>query len=671
MKNSTSYKITELNMQNTNPVSSENTTENKSIDKIILNEDVINLQACLQDIIDNHIKGIAEIMAVAKNHKVDLGYASIMNKLKIFKKSGPASLIRKVKKDKGEVKSFSNEALKKMEGIYTGKYGGCALEAYNQTHDWLRSISREFVSTKTGECFHIANNCLYDIQNEKIISAQSARYEPGVYLIDVEHLKEFSSEYEIQIGSASSATRYLRGVKFDNSEAMFFNKFGLADFRNKIQHPMMNDYSHLRPNDLWCGDGKLADMLVISWDWKRVYRPWLMDWEDMATRRYCYEVDESENSESVSNSLAKAIELWGMPKSVKHDNGTAYFSGRFDYMKKGLGIKTCHKKVKLARGNPVESLHAIVDNMLKSHKGYTGKKYQEFPEATRELLKFTLGTQRDLIKVEEQFKKQRNHETYYENISNSEARIKSSKKRLLHISEFIQLLDEKVQQYHERVQGGLKIDKLGKKVYSQICTDELINEMGENMNTPKGRYDYKVKLGFNANFAEPSAIAIYAMNFQLRSVQFKTGISFNNNEFWHTALGKYAGQKVLIRYTNPASEIIYVFHSNELQKIADKKYLTTELFKDLKFVCVAEKSPIISWGDEEGFTEQLIIQKNQERYLKNAFSTNKKKESNIHTLTGIENQLPEILQAEENYALNKLNKTNPIKKLKFKGPFDE
>jgi hypothetical protein len=131
----------------------------------------------------------------------------------------------------------------------------------------------------------------------------------------------------------------------------------------------------------------------------------------------------------------------------------------------------------------------------------------------------------------------------------------------------------------------------------------------------------------------------------------------------------YGGERVLIRYTNPNSDILYVFHSEELQKISDKKYMTTELFKDLKFICIAEKQKLIDWGDKESFTEQLTIQKNEERRLRETFREEKK--TNIHTLTGIEGQIPEIHQAEENYQERQMNKINPIKKLKFKGPFDE
>jgi hypothetical protein len=657
-------------MQNTHQVSSENlVSEKNSIEKIILNEDVINLQACLQHVIDNNTKGVAEVLAVAKNFKVELGYASIMNKLKIFKKHGAAKLVRKEKSDKGEVKSFSNEVLQKLQGNYTGKLGGCALDAYNDTHAWLRSISREFVSTKTGECFHISNGCLYDIQSSKIISAQSARYEPGIYKISVDKLNNFDTAIELQIGSLSSATRFLRSVKQNNSDAMYYNRYGLYDFRNKRQHAMKINYSHLQPCDLLCGDGKMLDILVISEDWKRVYRPWLMDWEDMATRRYCYEIAESETSESIANSLAVAVTMWGIPKHVKHDNGTSYLSGRFDAMKTAFGIKTHHKKVKLARANPVESIHNIIDHMSKSLPGYTGNKYQEFPDDTRNKLKFTLGVQRDMKKIEEQFKKKKAMDLYYENISNPEARVKASKYRLLHISELRKILDEKVNEYHNRVQGGLKKDKLGEKVYSQLCDDSLINEMGENMNTPAGRYEYKLKMGFVPVMADPSAVAIYAMNFELRMVQLKKGITLNNNEFYHPAMRNYGGERVLIRYTNSNSDIIYVFHSAELQKVADKKYMTTELFKDLKFMCIAEKQKLIDWGDTEQFTAGLTIQKNEERRLRETFS--EKKASNIHTLTGIEKQIPDIHEAENDYAVKQLNKFNPIKKLKFKGPFDE
>lgn len=639
-------------LQNTSPVKSG----------IILGEDALTLKSFIQYAIDNNLKGF-ELALEAKKNNTPLSYNSLIQKIKNYKIHGAQVLVRKEKKDKGEVKSFSNEVLKKLQDIFVDKIiGGCGIRAYEDTHKWLRSISRNFISLKTGEEFIITNGFLCNVQDNKIISSHSTIFESGIYKIDIDKLAQFDSTFELRIGSLRSAQKFLLSVKKHNGDAMFLNRFGIHDFRNKRQHTMKLDYSNLKPNDLIVGDGKKLDIVVISEDWRRVYRPWLMGWENMSTRQYCYELAESETSESIANSLAVAINDWGIPKEIKHDNGKSYKSGRFDMMKKSFGIKTHFAIVKLARAKPIESFHNVLDNLLKTKIGYTGNKYQEFPNDTRERLKFVLGEQKDLKRVEKQFKENKSDEIYFENICNPEARMKSSKKRLMHISELIEVLQEAMNIYHERIHGGLKKDKLGRKVYDLNCKDEMINEYGEKLNSPLGRADYHLRKGFVPVMADPSAVSIFAMNIELRTVQLKRGVSLSNEEYFHPVMQKYAGEKVLIRYTHTGAETIYMFHSEELQKIGDKKYLTTEMINDAKFICLGEKMAALEYNDE-AYKINLNAQRSEEKKLRDSIKISKPNPFRIHTLTGIESQIGAIQDAEEQRNFEQLIK-HTTKKLK-------
>ena len=619
------------------------------------------IQVFIQKCISDNIRGKENILTFAKENNIALSYSSIQSKINSFKSTGAVSLARKSRPDKGELKSFSNEVLAKLQELYADRIlGGCAIRSYEDTHKYFRNISAEFVIPDTGESFEIIGCRLCEVGNMHILSAYTTKYIAGIYITH--------SGEELSIGSYASAARFLKHLKTNNSDALFLARYGLPDFRNKRQHAIKIDYSNLKPCDLICGDGKKLDLLIISDDWRRVYRPWLMGWEDMATRRYCYAIADSETSEAIANSLTIAIDEWGLPKVCKHDNGKAYRSGRFQMMKDLLGIESTFKTVKLARANPLESFHNILDNLLKNNIGYTGNKYQDFPQDTRERLKLVAGKQKSVENLEKMFKKEEAWDSNYVNISdNPLAKLKSSKKRFMHITELIELLTSRLADYHERLHGGLKKDKLGKLVYNVNCKDEAVLTMGEKLNTPVGRIEYYHTAGFIPVKADPAVVSLFAMNAQFRTVQLRKGISLNNEEFYSPKLVSVAGKKVLIRFTNISTDIIYVFYSDELQKISEPKQLTPEISNNLKFICIAEKQKVFDYNDS-AFKEELIAQRRQEKELKISYSGPAAAEAalaEIHTLTGMESAITDIRSAENEYIeKEQIKKSKNIKKFK-------
>ena len=155
---------------------------------------------------------------------------------------------------------------------------------------------------------------------------------------------------------------------------------------------------------------------------------------------------------------------------------------------------------------------------------------------------------------------------------------------------------------------------------------------------------------------------MYVMNFDLRTIQLKTGINFNNEEYYSPLLRNLAGERVVIRYTHSKTDALYVFHSSELQKIgSDKKYIPGEVINRLKFICIAERQRAINYGDNS-FKDVLLIQREDERRLKASVSANKS--SNIHSLTPLDAQVGNITAAEDEFLTKKLNKEKPFNKLK-------
>lgn len=621
-----------------------------------VNSSLLNLESLLKKIISDKITGKENILNAAKDLNVNLKYSAIRQKLTNYVNNGINGLRRKQNNNKGEPVSFHPEVLKLLTEKFFSKTGGVVINAYKETHDYLRSVSASFVKSDTGEEFRIINNYLCDISNEKIISAQTTLYSQGVYTLN--------SGEELSVGSYSSASRFLNALKKENPYLDFYNRYGIYDFRNKLQHTMKLNYSNLQPFDLIIGDGKQLDIICITDDWKRVARPWLFGWYDAATRMYCYHLGFSETAENLCHSLASAIIQWGIPKVCKHDNGKAYLSSRFSQMKKSFNIETTLARVKLARAKPIESFHNVLDQLFRTSIGYTGNKYQLMPEDTRNRLRLVAGHQRDIAKLEKEIKEENN--IFLSLPANPEARLKTSKNRFMHISELVSLIDRKLEEYHERIHGGLEKDSLGKEVKNINCADELINELGTRFNSPDGRYEYYLKKGFQPVTAAPDTVSLFTMNFDIRTVQIRTGISFNNEEFFSPKLVPLAGRKVLFRYVNLNSDELYVFTSDALRSVELKRHLTPEIVNSLKFVCIAEKTRMLDYNDPS-YSVNIENQRREEKSLRLALKDSRSK-SNIIAFTGVESELASINQAEEELAASKLAH---LKTKKFKNAWDD
>lgn len=614
---------------------------------VVIKHDHFKLESLLKDLIDNNIKGVQAVNEKAKEHGVNRKYRTLIHLVKKYKRDGIKSLVRKENKSKGESRSFSNEALRILQNYFCKPEGGVAKNAYEEMHRDLRQRALSFASAD-GEEFRIIDGKLCEVSDNVIMAVHSTMYVEGAYLLP--------DDSAIEVGSLRSARRFCADYKAANGDLMFYTKYGKDMFRNKRQHTMYLNYSHKMPTEYIVGDGKLLDVAVISDDWKRVYRPYLFGWEDMATRRYCYSIGLSETSKNIANSLAVAVSEWGIPQSydtpgeAKTDNGSAYRSGRFQTLCKHLNITQKFATPKLPRSKPIESLHNIIDNKLKTMIGYTGNKREEMPERTRELIKYAAGKVKDIKKYEKALKEE--GDGFYFNLSKDpRARLKHSSDRLMTITELERELDRVFDEYHETIHGGLKKDKLGVKVYDVTCKDPLIREFGQRLNTPNGRYEYKIKQGFKPVFMDPALLGLFCANVAIRKVQTQTGINFNNEDYYHPKLSKVIGQTVLINFMHYDTDMIYVFTVDGLRPGMKPSEVTNEMLNNRQFICIAERQKMIDHGDTKSMMEQLIVQKAE---LKNLNESNKRKPSkeieqasNIIQFTGNESSLAMIKEEED------------------------
>jgi hypothetical protein len=615
------------------------------------------LESLLKKCIAENIKG-AKMMELAEKSGIKLTYRSMMNKLDAYRKSGLSGLIRKEKTDKGSLKSFSNEVVQKLQELFLESQ--CAIRAYEDTHKWLRGISIEFVLDRAipsglkpvgggkSEADHrstykIQNGQLYQIENASVVMMLSAEFVPGEY---------FTTNAEcLKIGSYASATRYLSGIKNDNGDLLHFRRFGKSSYRLKRQHSIYLDYSKMNPNDLWSADNKKVDIIVIDWDWKSVFRPWLSGFIDVPTRRYNYEITRSANAESISNSFCNTVQKFGLPKEINHDLGKDYLADRLSKLFSSLNIKVRKSLAKNARAKLIESFHNILDYKLKNLPGYTGNKYQEMPDDTRQMLRQFTKAEKIFNNIE---KNVFDNEFRVTLNTNLEGRLKKSKSRFLHISEFIKVLNQALTEYEETLHGGLAKDNLGKKVYDRLCDDELICKYSEKMNSPKGRYEYLLESGFMPVTVDPAVVSMFAMNNSLRTVQLK-GIQFRDNHYFSPKLKPVLGKKVIVKYTESDEDHVYVFTSKDVQQINSETMLHKlkgqEIINHLEFVCMAEKIKVYDYGDQS-YRVQMIEQREEEKQLKLS--------SNITKITGFEANIHEINKDVEEI----IHKNSKIKKLK-------
>lgn len=634
---------TNLQMKETNIYESPAVSHPQGIESIPKAKlEDFNTESFLKEIIKKKLRG-EKILELAKIYSIDLSYSMIRTKLKAYKKDGIKGIVRQTRTDANKVRSFSNEVIQRMMETYTLTQN--ILHTYNSTHKWLRENSSRFIHDSAE--YEILNGNLYEC-DKKTISIISALYTDGMYITQ--------DGQEMQIGSYRSAARYLSEIKTANADQLHFAKYGLHSYRLKRQRSIRLNYSKLMPNDLWSGDNKRLDIMVIDWDWKSVFVPWLSGLYDLATRRYCYELTRSADSKSVSNALCKAIKAWGLPKEVNTDNGPDYVSHKINNLLQSLNVKQRSSIAYNAKAKPIESFHNIIDQKTKVLPGYIGNRYDVMPEDTKIMMK-------DFLKVTNL------HKLYDKNIcdeeirftlnSNLEGRIKKSKKRFLHISEFIDFFNSILSEYESTVQGGLEKDMLGKKAYDRLCNDSIINELGEKINTPAGRYEYKCKLGFIPTYIQEDILALFAMNQTMRTVQLR-GIQFRDSHYFSSNLKSVIGKKVLIKYLDTDQSFIYVFSSDYLQKIQSDTILNkldqSEVNKELKFLCVADREKIFDYGDT-GFKDQVKEQRSEEKQIKESLGITK--------MTGFETEIDDIKKAELELVNKKSNH------LKLKSNFDD
>lgn len=230
------------------------------------------------------------------------------------------------------------------------------------------------------------------------------------------------------------------------SPAKVLAREGPKAWRAKSEPKCHRDLNALAPNEWWCGDHRVYDVIVKTHrgEGAKLFRPWVTWWYDLATRTGVgRHVGLVPNSDTIALALRNGILRFGVPQNLYIDNGKdyrcEYLNGKTvvsrnvqlsaditDTLAPGilspLGVSITHATPYQAWSKPIEPWfkHTFTE-WEKSLPGYCGRNAQHRPE------KLKTEIERDEI---------------------------------LTLEEFTARLDAHVDQYHHALHGELEMSPL-------------------------------------------------------------------------------------------------------------------------------------------------------------------------------------------------------------------
>ncbi len=176
---------------------------------------------------------------------------------------------------------------------------------------------------------------------------------------------------------------------------------GNKAFDEKCLPAILRDYESIMANEAWCSDGHTVNLFVINdllpEKYGEIVRPQVVMWKDIRSRKIMgYEVDISEKTETVWKAFAKSIKNnnYYLPQHILVDNGSAYKNkqslGTEDWegLYSRLGVDEHFAIPYNAKSKPIEAFWRWFDSYVsRMLPGYTGRNNQAMPEETKKLVK--------------------------------------------------------------------------------------------------------------------------------------------------------------------------------------------------------------------------------------------------------------------------------------------
>lgn len=167
---------------------------------------------------------------------------------------------------------------------------------------------------------------------------------------------------------------------------------------------IMRVYDTLESNQMWTSDYHTLDMFVKDDLTGKVFRPHLVVWADIRSRKMLsLDLYETSSSAGVISTFRRAVEKFGIPENVYLDNGKEYlvsdFGGRGKRKSSSnanygtgildrLGIKMMNARVRNGRAKAVErSFKQVADEFSRLFITYCGNRPGTRPERHKDIMK--------------------------------------------------------------------------------------------------------------------------------------------------------------------------------------------------------------------------------------------------------------------------------------------
>lgn len=140
------------------------------------------------------------------------------------------------------------------------------------------------------------------------------------------HVVTLCSHLHEPVPSQATVNRFLLTLP---PPAVVLAREGPKAFRSKMEPKCHRDLSALAPNEVWCGDHRVFDVMVRTHDGDsaKVCRPWMTAWYDLGTRTCVgMHVGLVPNSDTIALALRAGILRFGIPQELYIDNGKDYRS---------------------------------------------------------------------------------------------------------------------------------------------------------------------------------------------------------------------------------------------------------------------------------------------------------------------------------------------------------
>lgn len=301
---------------------------------------------------------------------------------------------------------------------------------------------------------------------------------------------------DIEIPSVST---FYRGIKQIPEGVIRYFRYGDKAFKDSCLFYLKRNYN-FASNEYWTSDYHTLDMMVKDDDTGMVFRPHLVMWTDIRSRKVLsMRLAKTSNSDGVILTFRDAVREWGIPVNAYLDNGREFlvhdFGGRgrrktskaADYgipMLERLGVKMVNATVRNGRAKIIErQFKTMTDQFSKMFITYCGNRPENRPERHNSILK----NEKNIPLLSEIEKDLRNYiEGNYNNktskaeglngISPNECYDKHLIKKKTASSDQLDLLLLRSSRLKKFDRGGIYLDNKGTKVYfyNADMADKLI-----------------------------------------------------------------------------------------------------------------------------------------------------------------------------------------------------